>query len=115
MDTNICLYCEKPLNEVSEWIGFCSDQCHEKESLKTKVPSWAILHPQRRTCSLSAITSVSPVNLTQRLNHRHSYTNLPSIYFQRPFRPVHLPSIPSRPTVHLPKAYPPRLYSTSAM
>ncbi|KAI8342365.1 hypothetical protein BC941DRAFT_412560 [Chlamydoabsidia padenii] len=58
MDTNICLYCENPLEENSEFIGFCSTQCHDKEMLKTKIPTWAVLHSiHRRMHSLPYISA----------------------------------------------------------
>ncbi|ORZ06030.1 hypothetical protein BCR42DRAFT_427532 [Absidia repens] len=57
MDTNICLYCENPLEETSEYIGFCSTQCHSKETLKTKIPTWPVLHSiHRRVHQLPFIT-----------------------------------------------------------
>ncbi|CAO3624092.1 unnamed protein product [Cunninghamella echinulata] len=44
MDTNICLYCEKHLEKVNIYQSvFCSRLCHEKESLKTVVPSLELL------------------------------------------------------------------------
>ncbi|SAL99980.1 hypothetical protein [Absidia glauca] len=64
MDTNICLYCEIPLEEDSEFIGFCSTQCHDKEQLKTKVPTWAVLHSiHGRMRRLPFILAPRPHNL----------------------------------------------------
>ncbi|KAI8372960.1 uncharacterized protein BYT42DRAFT_606797 [Radiomyces spectabilis] len=40
MDTNICLYCEKPLKNNSGNSSFCSRKCHANEASKTQLPGW---------------------------------------------------------------------------
>ncbi|KAI8070968.1 hypothetical protein BC940DRAFT_365632 [Gongronella butleri] len=57
MDTNICLYCEMPLTDTCELLGFCSGVCHEKEALKTKIPPWAVFRPHRHARLLSPMSA----------------------------------------------------------
>ncbi|KAF7725185.1 hypothetical protein EC973_000351 [Apophysomyces ossiformis] len=45
MDTDLCLYCEKRLanitTEVASSNSFCSRRCHANEAAKTQIPAWA--------------------------------------------------------------------------